>query len=170
MLDVLSPLITESDVVSNELLNIILINIVEPNKSSRKNAYWLAKELLLKCSNTLEPYIQMVSILSRLKWDFWNAVSCSLWFIFQFFNNALIMGKQEKDLEICSKVYDLIYELYHISPSVLLAVLPQLECKLKSSQESERLAAVALLARMFSEKDSTLARHHTPLWRAFLGR
>lgn len=62
MLDVLSPLITESDVVSNELLNIILINIVEPNKSNRKNAYWLAKELLLKCSNTLEPYIQMVSV------------------------------------------------------------------------------------------------------------
>ena len=61
MLDVLSPLITESDVVSNELLNIILINIVEPNKSSRKNAYWLAKELLLKCSNTLEPYIQVVN-------------------------------------------------------------------------------------------------------------
>lgn len=80
------------------------------------------------------------------------------------------MGKQEKELEICSKVYDLIYELYHICPSVLLAVLPQLECKLKSSLESERLAAVALLARMFSEKDSTLARHHTPLWRAFLGR
>ncbi|KAK6618691.1 hypothetical protein RUM43_013082 [Polyplax serrata] len=146
MLDVLSPLITESDVVSNELLNIILINIVEPNKSSRKNAYWLAKELLLKCSSTLEPYIQV------------------------FFNNVLIMGKQEKELEICSKVYDLIYELYHICPSVLLAVLPQLECKLKSSLEAERLAAVALLARMFSEKDSTLARHHTPLWRAFLGR
>lgn len=61
MLDVLSPLITESDVVSNELLNIILINIVEPNKSNRKNAYWLAKELLMKCSNTLEPYIQIVS-------------------------------------------------------------------------------------------------------------
>lgn len=91
-------------------------------------------------------------------------------FLFQFFNNVLIMGKQENDLEICSKVYDLIYELYHICPSVLLAVLPQLECKLKSTLESERLAAVALLARMFSEKDSTLARHHTPLWRAFLGR
>jgi sister-chromatid-cohesion protein PDS5 len=60
-LDVLSPLITESDVVSNELLHIILINIVEPYKSTRKNAYWLAKELLVKCSHTLEPYIQVVS-------------------------------------------------------------------------------------------------------------
>lgn len=60
MLDVLCPLITESDLVSNELLDIILMNIVEPNKSQRKNAYLLAKELVVKCSDTLEPYIQAV--------------------------------------------------------------------------------------------------------------
>lgn len=48
--------------VASELLDIILINIVEPNKSQRKNAYSLAKDLILKCSNTLEPYIQSVSI------------------------------------------------------------------------------------------------------------
>lgn len=80
------------------------------------------------------------------------------------------MGKEEKSLQICKKVYDLIYELNHICPSVLLSVLPQLECKLKSSSETERLGAVALLARMFSEKGSQLAVQHTQLWRAFLGR
>lgn len=47
--------------VASELLDIILINIVEPNKTQRKNAYSLAKDLILKCSNTLEPYIQSVS-------------------------------------------------------------------------------------------------------------
>lgn len=61
MLDILSPLICESDMVASELLDIILINIVEPSKSQRKNAYSLAKDLILKCSNTLEPYIQSVS-------------------------------------------------------------------------------------------------------------
>lgn len=61
MLDVLCPLITESDNLSNELLDNILINIVEPNKSQRKNAYLLAKELIVKCSDTLESYIQSVS-------------------------------------------------------------------------------------------------------------
>lgn len=61
MLDVLSPLITESDAVSTELLNIILMNIVEPNKTQRKNAYQLATELIIKTSSTLEPYIQNVS-------------------------------------------------------------------------------------------------------------
>ena len=60
MLDVLCPLINESDIVSNELLDIILGNILEPLKSQKKNAYNLAKELIIKCSDTLEPYIQAV--------------------------------------------------------------------------------------------------------------
>lgn len=67
-------------------------------------------------------------------------------------------------------MYDLIYELNHIRPQVLGAVLPQLECKLKSASEHERLGAVALLARMFSEKDSDLAKKYSTLWSAFLGR
>ena len=61
MLDVLCPLINESDVVSNDLLDIILLNVVEPAKSQRRNAYQIAKELIIKCSDTLEPYIQAVS-------------------------------------------------------------------------------------------------------------
>lgn len=64
MLDVLCPLITESDNVSQELLDIVLINIVEPQKSQRKNAYYLAKELIVKTHETLEQYIQQVN--SRL--------------------------------------------------------------------------------------------------------
>lgn len=90
--------------------------------------------------------------------------------ITQFFNHVLILGKEEKNLQICKKVYDLIYELNHICPSVLLSVLPQLECKLKSTSDTERLGSVALLARMFSEKGSQLAVQHQQLWRAFLGR
>lgn len=60
MLDVLYPLITEADNVSTELLDIILINIVEPNKSQRKNAYQLAKDLIKKTHDTLEQYIVLV--------------------------------------------------------------------------------------------------------------
>ncbi|XP_026499402.1 sister chromatid cohesion protein PDS5 homolog B isoform X3 [Vanessa tameamea] len=146
MLDVLCPLITESDVVSNELLNVILVNLVEPNKREHKHAYSLAKELIVKTSETLEPYIQA------------------------FFNHVLILGKEEKNLLIFSKVYELIYELNQCCPSVLLSVLPQLECKLKSAHFQERLSAVALLARMFSEPGSTLAQQYPALWRAFLGR
>ncbi|XP_022921243.1 sister chromatid cohesion protein PDS5 homolog B isoform X2 [Onthophagus taurus] len=146
MLDVLCPLISESDIVSNELLDIILMNIVDPNKTQRKNAYLLAKELVIKTAPNLEAHIQA------------------------FFNQVLILCKEDKNLQMYSKVYDLIYELNHICPQVLTSVLPQLECKLKSPLQNERLGAVALLARMFSEKDSELAKRHSGLWRAFLGR
>ena len=64
----------------------------------------------------------------------------------------LILGKAEAELAITRKVYDLIYELYNISPGILLSVLPQLEFKLKSTEESERMGSVSLLARMFSGK------------------
>ena len=73
--------------------------------------------------------------------------------LFQFFNQVLILGKAEAELAITRKVYDLIYELYNISPGILLSVLPQLEFKLKSTEESERMGSVSLLARMFSGKD-----------------
>ncbi len=43
MLDVLCPLLVEADFISNELLDIILINIVDPYKSQRKNAASLAR-------------------------------------------------------------------------------------------------------------------------------
>jgi sister-chromatid-cohesion protein PDS5 len=61
----------------------------------------------------------------------------------------LILGKADTKLSITKKVYDIIYELNHICPSVLLAVLPQLEFKLKSTEESERMGSISLLARMF---------------------
>lgn len=91
-------------------------------------------------------------------------------FFVQFFNQVLILGKEDKQLFIATKVYDLIYELYHVCSRVLLSVLPQLEFKLKSPDEQERMGCVSLLARMFSEKDSQLATQHRQLWRAFLGR
>lgn len=77
MLDIMCPLIVESDIVSHELLDIILTNIVEPNKSQRKNAYNLAKDLIIKCCDTLEPYIQNVSKCNiRLIWETYIFVSC----------------------------------------------------------------------------------------------
>ena len=116
MMDVLCPLITEADFVSNELLDTILQNVVDPIKNQRKNAYGLAKELVNKTSDTLEPYIQ----------QFFNQVFCcstSHMTLNQL--QVLILGKADTKLSITKRVYDLIYELNLICPSVLLAVLPQ---------------------------------------------
>lgn len=122
MLEVLSPLIKDSDFVSNELLDIILVHIVEPHKTTTKNANFLAKELIVKTAATLEPYIQA------------------------FFNQILVIEKADKNksFAVTAKIFDIIYELNVIAPSLLVAVLPQLECKLKSGHELERQSKLIL--------------------------
>jgi sister-chromatid-cohesion protein PDS5 len=52
------------------------------------------------------------------------------------------------------EVFDLIYRLNCICPSVLRAVLPQLEFNLKSTEERERMATASLLFRMFRHRAS----------------
>lgn len=145
ILDMMAPLITEADAVSQELLDIILINIIEPYKTQKRVAYQLAKDLLIRTSNAIEPFIQT------------------------FFNNALMLGKSSES-EVSDRLYDLIYELNQISPNVLLSVLPQLEFKLKSNVESERKKVTKLLAKMFSDPGSSLADQNRALWNCFLGR
>ena len=53
--------------------------------------------------------------------------------VFQFFNNALVVGKSSES-EVAEHLYDLILELHAIDSSVLLSVLPQLEFKLKVNE------------------------------------
>jgi len=145
MLDIMSPLIAEADSVSPDLLEAILVNMVEPNKTHKKMAYGMAKDLIKKTSITIEPYIQA------------------------FFNNMLMLGKQA-DNDVSNHMYDLVYELNQVSPTILLSVIPQLEFKLKSNDESERKHVTKLLSKMFSEKDSELAAQNKALWGCFLGR
>lgn len=100
MLDVLCPLITESDNVSPELLDIILINIVEPNKSSKKNAYHLAKDLIVKTSETLEQYVQQVSahadaIIFFSEFSFGFLVTTMALFSFAVFQSSPCYGQGE---------------------------------------------------------------------------
>ena len=82
----------------------------------------------------------------------------------------LILGREERTMHVSKRIYDLIYELNRLCPRVLAGVLPQLEFKLKSAEEKDRMGAVSLLAQMFSEKNSNLATAHPALWIAFLGR
>lgn len=62
MIDILTPLITEADSISFELLDIIFINIIPPQKTQRKNTYALAREVILKTSDSLVASVQSVSV------------------------------------------------------------------------------------------------------------
>ena len=111
----LLPLITDSDQISFELLDLILSNIVEPNKSTKIEAYKLSKELITKTKDTLEPYIK------------------------NFLNHILLEEMEEDSYLTAPKVFELLQELHSIIPSVLVDVMPNLECKLKSNNEVDRI-------------------------------
>lgn len=55
------------------------------------------------------------------------------------------MDKPNNKLAITSKIYDLIYELNQINSDLLVSVLPQLENKLLSTDDAERLSKCGYL-------------------------
>uniref|UniRef100_A0A674K245 PDS5 cohesin associated factor B n=1 Tax=Terrapene triunguis TaxID=2587831 RepID=A0A674K245_9SAUR len=145
MVDLMSSIICEGDTVSQELLDTVLVNLVPAHKNLNKQAYDLAKALLKRTAQAIEPYIT------------------------NFFNQVLMLGKTSIS-DLSEHVFDLILELYNIDGHLLLSVLPQLEFKLKSNDNEERLQVVKLLAKMFGAKDSELASQNKPLWQCYLGR
>uniref|UniRef100_A0A8C3TBD9 PDS5 cohesin associated factor A n=1 Tax=Chelydra serpentina TaxID=8475 RepID=A0A8C3TBD9_CHESE len=145
MLDLMSSIIMEGDGVTQELLDSILINLIPAHKNLNKQAFDLAKVLLKRTVQTIEPCIA------------------------NFFNQVLVLGKSSVS-DLSEHVFDLIQELFAIDPHLLLSVMPQLEFKLKSNDGEERLAVVRLLAKLFGSKDSDLATQNRPLWQCFLGR
>ncbi|XP_053108338.1 sister chromatid cohesion protein PDS5 homolog A isoform X5 [Hemicordylus capensis] len=145
MLDLMSSIIMEGDGVTQELLDSILINLIPAHKNLNKQAFDLAKVLLKRTVQTIEPCIA------------------------NFFNQVLVLGKSSVS-DLSEHVFDLIQELFAIDPNLLLSVMPQLEFKLKSNDGEERLAVVRLLAKLFGSKDSDLATQNRPLWQCFLGR
>lgn len=60
MLDALCPFIATSENVTPQLLDIVLFKIIEPQKSLEKNAYDLAKRLIIKTNELMEHCIQKV--------------------------------------------------------------------------------------------------------------
>uniref|UniRef100_A0AAY4CW91 PDS5 cohesin associated factor B n=1 Tax=Denticeps clupeoides TaxID=299321 RepID=A0AAY4CW91_9TELE len=61
MVDLMSSIICEGDSVSQELLDTVLVNLVPAHKNLNKQAYDLAKALLKRTAQAIEPYITNVS-------------------------------------------------------------------------------------------------------------
>ena len=56
----LASLLQEGETPDTEIIDIILMNLIEPAKSDNKPAYAFTVELIKKASNHLEPTIQLV--------------------------------------------------------------------------------------------------------------
>jgi sister-chromatid-cohesion protein PDS5 len=62
----------------------------------------------------------------------------------------------------------IILELFAISDSVLLSVIPQLEAELKTEQTALRKLATEALGEMFAQRGSTLAKQYPNVWQSWL--
>uniref|UniRef100_A0A8C1DGH2 PDS5 cohesin associated factor B n=1 Tax=Cyprinus carpio carpio TaxID=630221 RepID=A0A8C1DGH2_CYPCA len=148
MVDLMSSIVCEGDSVSQELLDTVLVNLVPAHKVKRTNK------------------LQFHTHKKKISW---MPVFDVQFGVYQFFNQVLMLGKTSVS-DLSEHVFDLILELYNIDSHLLLSVLPQLEFKLKSNDNDERLQVVKLLAKMFGAKDSELASQNKPLWQCYLGR
>uniref|UniRef100_A0A3B3T600 PDS5 cohesin associated factor B n=1 Tax=Paramormyrops kingsleyae TaxID=1676925 RepID=A0A3B3T600_9TELE len=82
MVDLMSSIVCEGDTVSQELLDTVLVNLVPAHKNLNKQAYDLAKALLKRTAQAIEPYIT------------------------NFFNQVLMLGKTSLEFKLKSNDND----------------------------------------------------------------
>ncbi|KFO33364.1 Sister chromatid cohesion protein PDS5 like protein B [Fukomys damarensis] len=147
-------------------------------KASQYTSVILSTKCVLNFSNghNQKVHMHMVDLMSSIicegdtvSQELLDTVLVNLVPAHKFFNQVLMLGKTSIS-DLSEHVFDLILELYNIDSHLLLSVLPQLEFKLKSNDNEERLQVVKLLAKMFGAKDSELASQNKPLWQCYLGR
>lgn len=145
MLDIMCPLVAEADTVSNELLDVILKHIIEPEKNQNPNAYELCKQLITKTSEALSIYVK-------------NFLCTEL---VQTYDRAY------ESTSTINKIFDVMYELYTIAPKSVKLSLPTLEGKLQSKEENNRMKALEMLIKILSEEFAT---EFPMLWQQFKQR
>lgn len=107
MLDMMESIIEESDVVADELFDVIFENLVPKVKTERPAAYQLARSLVERTANSLQGCVH------------------------PFFIHLL--GEAGEDSPLAPHVYDLIAEVDTIDHNILLRVMPHLEFQLRMS-------------------------------------
>lgn len=169
MIDMLTPLILESDATSPRLMEIMFMQLIEPKRSHAKHACMLAHEVVKQSIKTLSPYLLnylATAVTSEINANGDESMDADI--------NSNRSSNQHQSANYFKKnisgICDLIYELNKIVPETMQDFLPQLEYKIKSNDEKERCEFTKLLARLFSDKDSNLAKLHPELWKCFLGR
>lgn len=170
MIDMLTPLILESDATSPELMEIMFTQLIEPKKSHAKHACLLAREVIKKSIKTLSPYLVnylATAVTSEISPNGEESLDSNANSHKNACNNQQSANYFKKNI---SGICDLIYELNKVVPETMQDFLPQLEYKIKSNDEKERCEFTKLLARLFSDKDSNLANMYSELWKCFLGR
>ncbi|GAB4821978.1 hypothetical protein N2152v2_009024 [Parachlorella kessleri] len=144
-LDLLASMLEESDDISQPLLDTILANLLPAKQKENPAACRLTQQLLQRTEAVVQPYLQ------------------------KFLTNALLGLRTDSDLR--DECHSLIFQLYQVVPQVLLPVLPHLGPELQVESESNRLAAVDLLGKLFSQPGrSSILQEYAELLQDLLKR
>lgn len=185
----LHPLLNESEQISTRVLDMLFTRIIEPQKSHNKDAYNLAVSLLKNGNSNFEFLVQthLNNILLNSRGNISHNLTLSTSnnpnisinttkssndssLNNSFTNETPTLNSNTSNQFISDKLCLIIYELNQIRYALLELLMPQLEYKLKSSDLKERREYTKLLSKMFSEKDSGLAKKLPQLWEAYLER
>mmetsp|Transcript_13616 Transcript_13616/g.22441 ORF Transcript_13616/g.22441 Transcript_13616/m.22441 type:complete len:1290 (-) Transcript_13616:585-4454(-) len=129
MLDIMGSIIEDYESVPTELLETILARLVPPLKDENPEGYKLAARFIERC-----PHLE-------------GSVTVYL--------NSIIVDNQHLESDLREKIDDIIFEINHYNPKLLLYVMPNLVTQLKTDDIETRMQSVTLLSRILVDSKST---------------
>ena len=146
---VLQYCLEESEGISEELLDVLLLPLLPQNKADHPTAYQLAGTVLCRVAATIQAPISALL-------------------------NQILVGtsrdSQGGNSDLAEHIYSLIYELHKISPSLLNRVLPNIYMQLQVEELDIRLNAVKLLGNLFASPYADYCVEFARNFKEYLGR
>ena len=151
MCSVLISCLEESEEISQELLDVLLLPLLPSSKADNVTAYGLVGRVLQGAPVNTQTSISM------------------------FLNHVLVgapSGTKGRvtESELTDHIYPLIYEIHKLAPDLLLKVLPNVCTQLQAEEEDVRLKAVKLLGRLFASTYADYGTEFSRNFREFVGR
>ena len=150
MLMILQTCVEDGDNVSQQLVDAVLENLLEPKKSERPASYKLARTFLRSCAHEMQRALH------------------------GFLQGCLPTSSgpsQSDESELKDEWQNILLELCEVSPDTVTYLLPQLEGVVTMEDEQIRLNGTRLLGALFLLPECHVAQQVPSLFSsAFLGR
>ncbi|XP_061341944.1 sister chromatid cohesion protein PDS5 homolog B [Gastrolobium bilobum] len=147
MSSIMINILNESEEASQQLLEVILINLIQRKKDATRAAYQLAASVIKTCAQE----------------DELNPLVCR-------FLTSCIHDRDAVDCELKEFYHEIIFEVFQCAPQMLLAVIPSLIEELLADQVDVRIKAVNLVGKLFALPEHHAAQLYHDLFVEFLKR
>ncbi|CAF1026630.1 unnamed protein product [Adineta ricciae] len=143
MIDIVTVILAEYDLVPFSLLELLFARIIDPEKKLREECYELVESIIRRAETCLKPAIA------------------------EYFK-AVLITEDTESLQLHNKIYYVFDELCHISEAVIDELIPTIEHRLTVSNEKHRRDAAKIIAYVTSAPNNDFAQRYKTLWSTFL--